>query len=423
MNDPAQQSTTLSPTNSVVIFVEGLGTQLVGAYGANTALTPSIDRLAARGLILDQCYLDSTSLETQLASLWTGRHAMQPGNASTAQWTIWSQLRQSQVDACLLTDCPQVAAHAEHMGCDEVVFLEPELNTSPCTDNAECGLSGLFAAAAEELAGGRRGLLWIHSKGLKLPWDAPLELRSRFVDPEDPDPPTEIGPPKFEVAGDTDPDLVTGWGQVAAAQAAVVDQAIAALMKVVATREDHASYAWMLGSLGGVSLGENQYVGFGNPIPHTEQLRALAILYPAEFEPVGKRRAELFQLPDLCLCLLEMLGQRPAENAQSWGRSCLRSQVVGSPDQWPTGNQLAVLATEAWQWVRCPAWSAIVESGQTVRLFVKPDDRWEVTDVANRRASVCQRMEQCLEEFRQAARDDRRGSWPALADELTNLLR
>jgi hypothetical protein len=409
--------------NLIAIFVEGIGTSLVGGYGANTAHTPCLDRLAMSGLVVENCFVDSVALDSQLASLWTGRHALQPEHGQADGWTLWKHLSSAGAEACLITDCPETAAHAERLGCENVIYVEPTWNHAPCLDSLECSLFGVFAAAAEELSAGRGGLMWVHSRGLKLPWDAPAEVRRRFTDPEDPDPPLEVGPPQLVLTDDSDPDIVTGWMQVAAAQAAIVDDAIAALWNIVARRADEPHFAWVFGSLGGVSLGESRHIGFNSPRLHTEQLRLPLILLPAGWRTIGGRCSHLFQLPDVCASILDVLGAQMPGDLHAWGSSCLGKPLEFSPEAWPRSHQLAVVSTDAWQWLRCPAWGAVLQAGQTLRLFVKPDDRWEVTDVANRRLDVGRHMDACYAEFISAVSENRRGTWPALAEELTSLLR
>jgi hypothetical protein len=309
------------------------------------------------------------------------------------------------------------------MACHDVLYVEPPRNAVHCDDISACSLSAVFATAAEELSRGRCGLIWVHSQGLKLPWDAPAELRRRFMDPEDPDPPMEVGPPDLRLRDDSDPDILTGWGQVAAAQTAVLDHALSVLQDVVANRADASRFAWVLATLGGVALGENQYIGLHHPRLHSEQLRMVAMLRPATKKSGGSRLGALYQLPDLCPSILELLGEQLPDDQQLWGQNCLGMGVEFSPEYWPRSHQLAVTHAAQRLWVRCPAWNAQLESGQTVRLFVKPDDRWEVTEVANRRADVCQQIEACHAAFLAAAQANQRGAWPELSEELTSLLR
>ena len=261
--------------NGVVLVVEGMSTGLVGAYGSNTAMTPALDRLAAHGLVLDQCFVDSLDLRKQLHSMWTGRHAAQE---PSSQWSMWQQLVSSGYEVCLITDCAVTAEVAEQLGCPRVTFVEVDESTQPAEDWTECGLMRVFVAAVEELSEPESNrVVWIHSRGLRLAWDAPIELRERFIDPDDPEPPSEACVPNFWITHETDPDEIIGWGQVAAAQVAVVDQAIDILMSTIESRADANDWSWMVVSPGGVPLGEHDRVGWGNPDLHGEEIGCLAI--------------------------------------------------------------------------------------------------------------------------------------------------
>lgn len=435
-----------------MIVVEGMGTGLVGAYGSCTAITPAIDSLAAKGILLDQCFVDSQNLPQQLASLWTARHALQ---SSERKWNLWqavSERENAAWGARLFTDCEQVASVADDYGCPSVTLVEPPLAKSPASDSSQCSLMSLFAAAAEELASGDPGLLWIHSRGLRLPWDAPLELRAKFADPDDPLPPSEIEPPAFDVGPHTDPDDLVGWGQVAAAQCAVIDEAISALLHTVAGRNDAALWSWLLTSLGGVPLGEHGRVGWGFPQLFGEELHTATIVVPAPPLPIGVRRPELFQLPDIAASVAELLAidvttekggyNRVARRSGTWGRSAIQYGVAESPQRWPNELSLAMIAGNQQVWLRTPAWSAVLpvaptesessgpdltELGHTElepeKLFVKPEDRWEVSNIADRRRDIVVRHHELAQVFWEAARHDDRSKLPTLEDDLTNLLR
>lgn len=428
------------PINTVVIVVEGLATSLVGAYGSNMARTPFLDRMAAQGIVLDQCFLDSLPLETQLASLWTGRHALQSSQDAPS---IWTACANSGTPACLITDRESVAAAAEHWGCAEAIYVPPiyRENDAPAAEISQCSVMNLLGAACE-LATHREGLIWIHSRGMRLPWDAPLELRNQFTDQEDPDPPSETGPPNLVVTASTDPDLIVGWGQVAAAQAAVIDEGIGALLAAIHARPNAREWAWVLASLGGVPLGEHGRLGCDAESPdvrlHGEELSCVALLLPREKDSVGARRGELFQLPDLAATIADMAGTTQDLAASSWGRNVLRLPDADSPTRWDSALQWARTDDPSTIWMRCAAWSAtfpkelpaqgaanstVEEPTFPAKLFVKPEDRWEVSDVANRRHDIVEALQEAARNFQMAIESGSREAWPNPAHDLVNLMR
>lgn len=405
----------------IVISVEGLNTGLVGAYGTNTAVTPTLDLLAARGLVLDQCFVDSLDRRQHLISLWCGRHACQPGSSSTS---LWSELDTGGYDACLITDCSEAAELAEYMGCSRVLLVNVQQNAEAADDWTACGLMEVFVAAIDELESeGGLKFVWIHSRGLRHVWDAPLELRCKFVDPEDPDPPSQACCPRIEIDDTTDPDEVTGWGQVAAAQVAVVDQALEVILSTVQQRSDADDWSWLILSLGGVPLGEHGRIGWHEPRLYGEEVSCLAIFCPSLQTPVGQRRAELCQLPDLNATLVAILEIDVQRASSVWGRNLLKLDNFALPIQWDGEFQTAYIQSSTGsRWLRTPAWSGILD-GETAQLFVKPDDRWEVSDVASRRPDVVDRLRELAASFERCLASEQRCQLPRLEEELCNLLR
>ncbi len=422
-----------------MLVIEGLGTGLVGAYGSSTASTPALDRMAAHGLVLDQCFVDSQDINRQLRSLWTAAHALQ---ADSIPWNLWhsyaAKWNDSAGGARLLTDSRQVAELAGQLGCPQVMLIEPDRPQQPASDTAHCAVVELLATAASELASGPPGLVWIHSRGLRHEWDAPLDMRAQFADPDDPEPPAEVDPPTIAVDASTDPDFVVGWGQVAAAQTAVIDEAISAVREAVAQRADSAVWSWLFTSLGGVPLGEHGRLGWGHPQLVGSELQTATIIIPPGALPVGLRRPELFQLPDIAATLAGLLQLDLPDCV--WGRDALALGAAQSPDRWPHELRLAMVADTLRCWLRSPAWAAVLENtqkgdaaqaGQSEmtnaspgdQLFVKPEDRWEVSQIADRRRDILATHRQLAALYVAAAQRGQRTSLPALDDDLLNLLR
>jgi len=420
--------------NGIVVVVEGVSTGLVGAYGSNTAVTPALDRLASHGLVLDHCFVDSLDLPKQLQSLWTGRHAAQKPSSQepSSQWSMWHQLISSGFEACLITDCAVTAKVAEQLGCPRVTLIEVDESAEPAEDWTDCGLVRVFVSAVEELSETESNrVVWIHSRGLRLAWDAPIDLRERFIDPEDPEPPNAACVPDIVITDETDPDEIIGWGQVAAAQVAVIDQAIDILMTTIESREDANDWSWMIVSPGGVPLGEHGRVGWGKADLHGEEMSCLAIVragvQPANHETgmpaPGSRRAELCQLPDLLMTFLDSLELNLFAADSSWGQSMLRLGSFSAPIGWPAHFQSVYVENLTEQWIRTPAWSVTFRENELPELFVKPDDRWEISDVSSRRLDVVDRLREIVGRFHECLKSGKREHLPKLEDELCNLLR
>lgn len=423
--------------NVIVISIEGLSTTQVGAYGSNTSQTKSIDSIAARGIVLDQCFLDSRDSIENLKSLWTATHAITRSHStgqserSETSSTIWTGL---QADAgVFVTDCPRAAELAESSGCSRVVLVESQPADAPAEEVSQCEFYSLLAAAAETLEHLNEltcetKLLWIHSRGLRLPWDAPSDLRSRFKDADDPDPPTELGPPLFPVDASTDPDVVLGWSNAAAAQVMVIDEGVEFLKELMDQFDD--PWAWCFVGLNAFPLGEHGWVGDGGTPLNNHQLQVVGILSPQPVLPIGWRVDGVCQLPDIGSSIAQMCGIDlnslsigNTDEVGRWGESQLQPPNDQPPVNWESRYQSAVLVESEAIWLRAPAWSMRIDANQSISLFVQPDDHWEVNEVGSRCSDVIEELQAACNQFMQAAKMGSRDALAKLNEVSCNLLR
>src|SRR5205085_8612405 len=103
---------------------------------------------------------------------------------------------------------------------------------SRCAETIEeTGLFKFFEAASALLREQTRpGLIWLHSRGMSGPWDAPLALRYQFADEDDPDPPNFVEPPNLLLPGDFDPDQLLGFVHSYAGQVVLADMCLGLLL-------------------------------------------------------------------------------------------------------------------------------------------------------------------------------------------------
>ncbi|MGH7789720.1 MAG: sulfatase [Candidatus Binatia bacterium] len=76
---------TARPPNVLVIAIDSLRRDRVGAYGSSRGLTPFLDELAARSTVYDHAYAPSSWTIPTVASLFTGRH---PSEHQTAKFFV-----------------------------------------------------------------------------------------------------------------------------------------------------------------------------------------------------------------------------------------------------------------------------------------------------------------------------------------------
>ncbi len=403
---------------AVVIVVEGLGAMLLGPYGSSTSTTPAINRLAASGLLLDQCFLDSFDLARQIRSLWTATHAH---TRIPSDWNVWRAWQAAGVPAQLITDSPEVATLAQQYEVPQVTLVSVTAADEAADSAEECNLTQVFAAAMDILAADETvGVVWIHAQGLRHAWDAPLDLREAMIDPEDPSPPADVLVPEIELDEDSDPDVALGWSQVAAAQIAVLDAALDAVQQTIAARADADQWSWLFCGLGGIPLGEHGTIGLAQQTGYIEEVAVPVILRSGHNAIVSTRRAELCQLPDLPSSLMQAMGLPTPVDV--WGRN----QFIAGPPMrtthWTREQAIAFLETSEHTWLRTPAWSMLVRD-EEYELYVKPDDRWEVSDIADRGTDIVEQLQELLPHVRDAALSGRRDLLPELTEELTSLIR
>lgn len=428
----------------------------MGLYGVDGAATPNLDRLATDAVVLDRLFLDSLEPQEHLRSLWTGSHFLSrrtPPNSITklAGASLWNRSSESGLEASLFTDCPEAAELAEQMGCQNVTLLESDEQMDAAEDSLGCCLLAPFAVASQAIAEQQaQGLVWIHTRGLRLPWDAPLELRQLFCDPDDPQPPSETVLPEIAVTSETDPDIVVGWGQVAAAQVAVLDEAIGLVTDAVETQGVRWNKVFL--GLGGAPVGEHGHIGWNGCGLHETHLACAAIINPSKELPIGQRRAEICQLPDMGATIQGMTADDAGvaggiTPGNTWG--CDLLHALGGIDlrkQTVPLDQAVVVhchlesGVDGEQpelgtcWVRTAAWSARftksmelrttgLVAGPTEYLFVMPDDRWEICNVASRRIYVVDQLHDLSTQFLAAAELADRAQTYRPDEDLTNLMR
>jgi len=441
-DNPLNRSST-----TVVITVTGLRSDLIGAFGAFNARTPNIDDLAGRSIVLDRLFADSADTSEQLRSIWTGSHALKRSVQSTGSTvTLFNQIHDVSAQATFLSDSLEAAELAERAGCSDASYCgTPEVERTPVSEPIRCSITAPLLHGADLLVGSHPvpDLLWIHCDGLRRPWDAPLDLRSAFCDPEDPDPPAEVCYPDIQVDTDTDPDLLIGWSQVAAAQIAAFDEAAGILLDAIRRYSSASGQQCniLLLGLGGIPLGEHGKIGGDSWGLHETTLACPAIVsLPSRELPVGIRQHDILQLPDVGATLRRLF---EITAACEWGMDCLVEATTPTLFAPPAPLDRAIVqetrhtspaSSVQSTWFRTPAWSLHTEleldeqSGaghapSDVTAFVMPDDRWERSDVARRSIGVVAQLADQQQLLLKAINTGSRDQLTILDETLTNLMR
>jgi hypothetical protein len=344
----------------LVVTIDRLPAWILPAYGSTWVSTPALDALAARGVTFDRLIATGDDDLATLRDL---------GLAACA------------AEATVVTDAPHVAAAA---GGGDVRLVAAERAGAVAVDPACTNLSRLMAAAGAALAADRHPLVWVHAVSLGVAWDAPAEFREAYADPEDPPPYAGVDVPEMPVDADTDPDLVVGIRQAFAGQVTHLDACLGPLLEAAEGRQV------LVAGVRGLGLGLHGRVGTGPLAPFGELVHLPAILADAQGRMSAQRYGGLVVPSDLGATLAGPRGlpAATAAHAPAAGRS-----LAGLFAAWsmPARDRVVVAATHGAALVT-PAWHLVAEAGRPPRLYPKPDDYFELCDVADRCPAVVEEL-------------------------------
>lgn len=400
--------------NVIVIVVDGLGAGALGPYGNTWIDTPNINRFAAGAALFEFAMSDSPRLPVVYRSIWHGCHA---AAVTCEAASLPERLLTTDIHSALLTDEAEIA-NSPPAGCfSERLFVEPSPQAHTAASIEQTGMAKLFAGAVEWLDSAPQPFLfWLHSRGMRGPWDAPLEFRNSLADEDDPVPPKIVEPPARVLSGDVDPDELLGISQSYAGQVLLLDACLGALFDAVENANFGHETAIVLTAPRGFPLGEHGVLGDGEPNLFEESLHIPLMLRMPAGQFASVREPSLAQPSDVAATVLDLLGLFDGpDTAAAWGRSLV--PVLAGDGQ--NGADCAFANSDQQYAFRTPAWLLVQLANQDARLYVKPDDRWEVNEVADRCRDVVEQMEIAAENFQSAAEQGDRNRLTPLNAKLT----
>jgi hypothetical protein len=352
----------LTDWNLLVVAIDRLNAGFLGPYGNTWVPTRAINRLAGESWLAEFMLTTSSDLPSYYRSAWRGAH---PLAQSTAGPSLMEQWREDGRHALLVTDDADVAAlpDAAHFA-DRLV--SPPSKPRQANSTPETHFAQLIDATIDRLATvPPKFALWLHAQGMAGAWDAPVELREHLRDEEDPPAATFLEPPELRLPEHYDPDELLPITQAYAAQVLVIDEALEALFAAIDDAEFFQNTLVVLTSPRGYLLGQQRWVGAGYD----------ALLEDLLHVPLLVRRPQQAQAAQRELGLLE-----PRELF-----ALLQSPAAWTPP--PRERVLSIapqersLRTPAWHWREITAAGG---EDPVHELYAKPDDRFEVNDVAQR---------------------------------------
>ncbi len=386
--------------NAICLAIDRWHVGHVGAYGNAWIETPSLDSLACESFTFDQALVGCPGTEEFYRSVWQGRHPLL-GDSPARAANLPRRLTEASIATTLLTDESVVAGNPMAEAFDELIELDPPERIAAADQLSSTHLAGCFAQIIDWLASARGPfLLWVHLSSMGACWDAPYEFRRRYAEPGDPAPPRSAEVPRMTLPDDFDPDVLLGITQSYAAQVSLLDVCLGALLESLQEMPLGRETFLAVLSARGFPLGEHGRVGACDEALHAELVHLPMMLrFPDRLGAAGRSQA-LVTPADLRPTLLDWWSLEHTEPA-TFGASLMpivRGEVETIRDRLLLGSPSFETA------IRTPAW--YMQLLEAPRLYVKPDDRWEVNDVADRCPEVVEELQEVADDFQSCLESD-----------------
>jgi hypothetical protein len=360
-------------TTKIIITIDGINSFMPGLHGNTSVETPALDGLAVRGISFDFAFAPSCDLETVFESLFSGSQN-QPITSAVQGGSIF------------VSDSSRAIAAAESAEFDSVVPVDSSNSAAPAATAAQTQAANFFAAATAAAQTLEQGdLLWLHFSGLTECWDAPLAMRQHYQALDDPEPYAAVTPPEFAFdATQDDPDLLVSLQQSCFAQIAIIDSMLGVFLDHVSQHDVGQSAVIVVAGLRGYELGEHGRVGpAGNLYAQSLHVPLLVSLPDTEETTKNRRSHRLIQTSAIGDWIL---------NSAAVLDQCEIIMSTDTPPIFFSSKSAAAVQTASWKYLR----SADNEGIISEQLFAKPDDRWEVNDVASRCPQIVEELEALL---------------------------
>ena len=412
-----------SNTQVIVLVLDRLQPSYIGPYGGSWVNTPSLNRLATESILVEHAIVDSPRIESIYQSYWRGVHAC-AHEASQDLPTLAEQLEQHCVATYLVTDEPQVVQQPCSEFFHECIQTESATPPQSAEHMDDTQLSSFMAQATEVLLSvPDTSLVWIHAQAMEGAWDTPYAMRCELADDEDPAPPDFVSPPQIAFADEPDPDLLLGITQAYAAEIEKLDQCLAGFLQALQALSNR-EIMFILTSPRGFPLGQHRLVG-GQQALYGELIHVPYLMWFSDRRSAAERRQLIWQPPMLFATVLDFFGLDVPTSG--YGACSVLTDLHGRPT--PLMQQACSIEglersirTPAWFYRKATKVQVATErtSGDASfgELFVKPDDRWEVNEIRDRRNDVAEQLCRALRDFEQAACDGKLDQLPPLDEEL-----
>ena len=398
--------------NCIVLVIDRLHRGFLGGYGNTWIETPAFDRLAAESVVFDQMLVDAPRLGPLYRSFWQGWHALAP--AVENRPTLPAMLREAGVNCTLLTDDRTVIEHPLSIEFDDFVQIDPPWQSQMAAEGAyeETHLARSFLQIIDWVQTAKRPfLLWCHLSSLGTTWDAPVECRERYSDESDPPLLATADVPDRMLAAGFDPDELLVYTQAYAGQIALLDTCLGGFLGVLDELPAAHKTVLALTAARGFPMGEHLRLGPCDEALHGELVHVPLVLRFPDRLGAATRSQALVEPADLWATLLDYWRIAAPPSPTGVSLMPLVREEPTAPRQ-----RMVVAGPGPERAIRTPAW--YLRKTEPPELYAKPDDIWEVNDVAVRCPEVVDRLLDAADQFEQAIYGGNVADLPPLGDML-----
>jgi arylsulfatase A-like enzyme len=360
----------------LVLNVDALHLGYLGCYGSEGVPTSNLDTLAAEGVVFDRHFADGAGAPYR--SAWTGRYGPPLVPDARAE-NVLHDLLQSR----------QITGHFQ--ACADWRFVKT-------------------AAWATPLTRAERGLLWLDLPSLAPPWIVADEFLEPFFPPAAAEEEETLEPYLEPPIGFVNPDAID-LESVRNTYAAVVsafDERIGAIIAELKRRGLYDELLLIVTADAGLALGEHGLIGPHRAWLHEEVVHVPLLMRLPGAAEAGRHVSALTQPIDLFATILDALDlPTPVTHGFS-----LLPLARGETEQVRAYACAAARSGDSEEWaLRTSEWAGLLpmqvpqgDPPRPPRLYVKPDDRWEVNDVRQQQLDLAEGLERTLREFAAAVR-------------------
>jgi hypothetical protein len=421
------------PRLALVLTFDRLPLKLLSCYGSELGQTPVLDRLASKGVLGDLHFADDLAEERTRHAWWDGGTASNSASEQPVK-TLAEIATDSGIACRLISDCQPFSWDVAPQGW-QTTYLEHDTEQELTVTDA---LERLRAEAARQLQELREaqqpGIVWVHSGELPAVPIPAMEFLELFLDElprtiqkadETEEPERRPAEESEESGGDSEEEgtidvlseddraaafelieetlsLLSGdstqlepahiktWNVLAAARLAECDRGIGRFYELIEPQVLSGEGLFLLTADRGMALGEaaltKRLEATHLQGPLQEETMHVPLLLMNGPRDLGRRIGALTTHADLPATLLDWSG---IEYEFPSGRSLL---PLATGKAGKTHEQLICTAGD-WQAIREREWLLVRNRSEGVeKLYIKPEDRWQVLDVLSQYIDEADRL-------------------------------